>query len=62
MEILRDLDEYIGKYYSIEYVRKNVLGQSEQDIKEINNQIKKETQEGKIDDGDDEGDNKGEDY
>ena len=62
MDILRDLDEYIGKYYSIEYVRKNVLGQSEQDVKDIDKQIKKETQEGKIDNGDDEGDNKGEDY
>ena len=66
MDILRDLDEYIGKYYSIEYVRKNILGQSEQDVKDIDAQIKKETQEGKIDDGDNDGDNdednKGEDY
>lgn len=43
--LLRELgetDSAIGKYYSIEYVRKNILQQSEDDIKEIDKQIKKE--------------------
>ena len=36
---LQLLDPYIGKYYSIEYVRRNVLMQSEDEIKEIDKQI-----------------------
>tara|TARA_R110002074_G_scaffold157209_3_gene313980 strand:+ start:26 stop:628 length:603 start_codon:yes stop_codon:yes gene_type:complete len=49
LEMLRDLDEYIGRYYSIEYIRKNILGQTEQEIKEIDAQIKSETDSGEID-------------
>ena len=41
-EILRDMEEYVGKYYSQEWVRKNVLRQTEDDIKEIDKQIKSE--------------------
>jgi hypothetical protein len=47
--MLRDLDEYIGKYYSIEWIRKQVLGQTEQEIQEIDAQIKSETDSGEID-------------
>jgi hypothetical protein len=36
------LDPYVGKYYSIDWIQKNVLMQSEKDIKEIAAQIKKE--------------------
>ena len=54
LEMLRDLDEYIGRYYSIEYIRKNILGQSEQDIKEIDAQIKSETASGDIESGSEE--------
>lgn len=49
MEILRDrvglvreMDEYIGKYYSHEYVRRYVLQQNEDEMKEIDEQIKDE--------------------
>ena len=49
LEMLRDLDEYIGKYYSIEWIRKQVLGQTEQEIQEIDAQIKSETDSGAID-------------
>ena len=49
LEMMRDMDEYIGRYYSIEWVRKNILRQTEEDIKEIDAQIKKEESEGKID-------------
>ena len=49
LEMLRDLDEYIGRYYSIEYIRKNILDQTEQEIKEIDAQIKSETDSGEID-------------
>ena len=43
--ILSDIDNYVGKYFSIEYVRKNVLQQSEDDIKEINEQMEEEAAE-----------------
>lgn len=37
--ILQLVDPYVGKYYSMEWVRKNVLQQSDDDILEINEQI-----------------------
>jgi len=39
LSTLRDLDEYVGKYYSVEWVRKNILMQSEEEIEEIEQQI-----------------------
>lgn len=41
--ILADIDNYVGKYFSVEYVRKNVLQQSEDDIKEIDEQMAEES-------------------
>lgn len=40
--LLRDIDDYSSMYYSHEWIRKNVLRQSDEDIKEIDKQIKKE--------------------
>ncbi len=40
---------YIGKYFSVEYVRKFVLRQSDEDIIEIDNQITNEIKQGIID-------------
>ena len=37
--LLQLVDPYVGKYYSLEWVRKNVLQQSDDDIEEINQQI-----------------------
>lgn len=45
---LREMDEYVGKYYSIEWIRKNVLHQEDDDMKAIDKQIKQEKTEGKI--------------
>jgi hypothetical protein len=39
LTILRDIDEYTGKYYSQKWVRENILQQSEDDIKEIDQEI-----------------------
>jgi len=39
LSLLRDIDEYTGKYFSTEYIRKYVLRQSEEDIEEIDKQI-----------------------
>ena len=40
--------DYVGKYYSVEYIRKNVLRQYQRDIEDIDNQIKKEVDDGII--------------
>lgn len=37
--ILRDVEEYIGKYFSVEFVRKNILHQSEEMIEQIDKEI-----------------------
>jgi len=39
---LREVDEYVGKYYSVEWVRKNILMQTDEDIKQIDKQIESE--------------------
>ena len=49
---LREMDEYVGKYFSAEWLRKNVLMQSEEDIKMIDDQIAGEGEESEDDDSD----------
>ena len=39
---LRELDEFVGKYFSQQWVRKNVLRQSEEEIEMIDGQIEDE--------------------
>ena len=39
---LRELDEFVGKYFSQQWVRKNVLRQSEEEIEMIDSQIEDE--------------------
>ena len=51
MERLRVADsmrDYVGKYFSVEYVRKNVLRQTDREIDKIDKQIKKEIDDGII--------------
>lgn len=38
LNTLQVIDQFVGKYYSVEWVKKNVLQQTDEDIKEINNQ------------------------
>lgn len=40
--LLQVVDPYVGRYYSMEWVRKNVLHQTDDDIEEINEQIANE--------------------
>ena len=40
LEVLREIDEYNGKYYSTEWIRKNILMQTDDDIDIIDRQIK----------------------
>lgn len=44
MNLLMDMDPFIGKYYSHEYVRKNILKQTEEEIEEENELIAQEMQ------------------
>ena len=46
--LANDVRDYVGKYFSVEYVRKNILKQSAQDIEKIDNQIKREVDKGII--------------
>lgn len=39
MAMLRDIDDYAGKYYSHEWIRRNVLRQSDEEMEEIDEQI-----------------------
>ena len=52
LEMLQLVEEQIGKYYSREWVRRNILHQSDEDITKINDQIEKE--EGSSQDDEDE--------
>ena len=45
-DMLASLDEYVGNYISNEWVRKNVLRFSDEDIKEIEAQIDAENKSG----------------
>ena len=42
VSMLRDVDDYAGKYYSHEWIRRNVLHQTEEDMREIDEQILEE--------------------
>ena len=45
LNLLSVVDPYVGRYYSKEWVRKNVLMQNDEDIQEIDEQIAKEQSE-----------------
>ena len=42
------MDPYVGKYFSVEYMRRQVLKQTDQEIIEIDEQIEEETEAGII--------------
>ena len=48
LNLLRDASEYVGKYFSIEYVRKVILGQTEEDISRIDREIMLEIEKEQI--------------
>ena len=48
LSLAQEVNPYVGKYYSIEYIRKNVLRQSDEDITDIDNQIAAEIKQGII--------------
>jgi hypothetical protein len=42
LSVLSDIDGYVGKYFSINYIRKNVLHQSEEDIKQMDEEMQED--------------------
>nr|QHG11503.1 portal protein [Synechococcus phage S-LKM3] len=44
--IVTQMDPFAGKYFSVEYIRKNILNQTEKEFKEIDKQIKGEIASG----------------
>jgi hypothetical protein len=56
MNMLQTVTDYVGKYYSLEWVRKTVLGQSEEDIARMDSQIMDEIAKGQINTEEDQND------
>jgi hypothetical protein len=50
MRALGDVDQYIGKYYSVEWVRKHILRQTEEEMDDLDKQIAQEREAGIITD------------
>jgi len=50
LNLLRDMNDYVGRYYSLEWVRKNVLQQTDEDIEQMDKQIGEEIKDGKLPD------------
>ena len=48
LNLANEVSPYVGKYFSVEYIRKNVLRQSDDDIIEIDSQIRNEIKQGII--------------
>ena len=54
-DVLREINDHIGDYYSREWVRRNILRQSETDIISMDKQISKEREKGLLPDKSNEG-------
>ena len=50
MQTLDQMQNYVGEYYSREYIQKNVLRMSDEDIEKMKEQIENETQDSAGDD------------
>ena len=48
LALANEMRDYIGKFFSVKYVRKNVLKQNEREIEDMDKQIKKEIKDGII--------------
>jgi hypothetical protein len=44
--IVTQMDPFVGKYFSSEYIRKEILGQTDQEYKDMDKQIKKDIKNG----------------
>jgi len=50
LALANEMRDYVGKFFSVEYVRKNVLKQNDREIENMDKQIKKEIKDGIIQD------------
>ena len=48
LEILRDVSDYAGRYYSMDFIRKEILQMTDEEIREMDKQIAAETEGGKL--------------
>src|SRR6056300_595487 len=48
LNLAREVRDYVGKYYSVSYVRKHILKQTESEMKQMDAEIKKEIDDGII--------------
>ena len=46
--VVAAVDPYIGKYFSLDYVRRNILKQKDEEIEEIDKQMQKEIKDGLV--------------
>ena len=46
LAVVEQMDPFVGKYFSVEYVRRQVLVQTDKEYKEMDKQIKKDIQSG----------------
>jgi hypothetical protein len=53
LRILQEVDPFVGKYFSTDWIRKNVLHMSDQDVQQIEKEIDAESKEGDELEGDD---------
>ena len=54
INMLREVEPYIGKFYSKDWIRKNILMFTEDDIKSMNNQMEDEKKSGEIEEPEEE--------
>ena len=47
LELARDVSDYTGKFYSIDYIRREVLQQTDEEIKRLDKEMKKELEKEK---------------
>ena len=48
MALLAQMDPFAGKYFSLEYLRRQILRQTDSEFTEIDKQMKKEIKDGKV--------------
>jgi hypothetical protein len=48
LSLLSSVDPYVGRYYSMQWIQKNVLKLTDKEIKDMQTQIEKEMREGKV--------------
>ena len=48
ISIVTQMDPFVGKYFSVEHVRKHILGQTDKDMREMDKQMRKEIDAGLV--------------